>query len=149
VSVTLEHVERFAAPADAVWPFFRWDNLAAMRAGGFFVAVDYDEPRPIAGATRVVTLGDGARLVERLESEDAARRRLAYAMLDTGGVPIADYRGEVRVDADGPDACVVTFASTCEPVGITADDWRALWTGMQVANAAFIRSRVDRPGRAG
>src|SRR5688572_8916284 len=103
MSVTLEHVERFAAPADEVWSFFRWDNLAAMLAGGFFVAVDYDEPRPIAGATRVVTLGDGARLVERLAFEDAARRRLEYVMVDPGGVPIADYRGEVRVDADGPD----------------------------------------------
>lgn len=141
-SVTLEHVERFAAPADAVWPFFRWDNLGAMRAGGFFVAVDYDEHRPIPGATRVVTLGDGARLVERLEHEDSAARRLAYAMLDTGGVPIADYRGAVRVDADGSGACVVTFACTGVPTGITAEAWRAMWTGMQVANASFIRTQV-------
>ncbi len=141
-SVTLEHVERFAAPAEVVWPFFRWDNLAAMRAGGFFAAVDYDEPRPLPGATRTVTLADGVRLVERLEQEDAAGRRLAYAMVDTGGVPIADYHGAVRVDPDGPGACVVTFACTCVPLGLGTEAWRALWTGMQVTNAAFIRSRV-------
>ena len=35
MSTALEHVEVIAADAAAVWPFFRWDNLEAMRAGGF------------------------------------------------------------------------------------------------------------------
>jgi hypothetical protein len=147
MSVTLEHVERIDASAYAVWPFFRWDNLEVMLAGGFFVAVEYRERRPLAGAIRVVTLADGARLVERLDSEDAVGRRLAYSLLDTGGASIADYRGEVVVTASGPNVCFVKFSSICSPVGLTAEEWRNTWTGMQTANAEFIRARtadVDR-----
>lgn len=140
--VTLEHVERIDAPADLVWPFFRWDNLEAMRAGGFFVAVEYRERRATPGAVRVVTLSDGARLVERLEYEDAANRHLAYAMLETAGVPIADYRGSVTVSPSDDAACLVRFRCECTPVGIDAEAWRTTWTGMQVANAAFIRARA-------
>ena len=142
--VTLEHVERIDADADRVWPFFRWDNLAAMRAGGFFVDVHYAEQRAMPGAVRTVTLANGARLVERLESQDAVGRRLVYAMPDTGGVPIADYRGEVVVSAAGPEVCFVRFACVCSPVGITEAEWREMWTAMQVANAAFIRTTVAR-----
>ncbi len=142
MSVALEHVERIDADADTVWPFFRWDNLEAMRPGGFFVGVDYEEQRPIPGATRTVTLANGARLVERLGSQDSVGRRLAYAMLDTGGVPIADYRGEVVVSASGAGVCFVKFSCVCTPVGLTEAEWRATWTAMQVANAAFIRGVV-------
>ena len=87
-------------------------------------------------------LANGARLVERLESQDALGRRLAYAMLDTGGVPIADYRGKVVVSASGPGVCFVRFSCVCSPVGLTEAEWRTTWTAMQVANVAFIRSRT-------
>ena len=43
VTVRLEHDERIDADADRVWQFFRWDNLAAMRSGGFFVEVGYED----------------------------------------------------------------------------------------------------------
>jgi len=142
MTVRLEHVESIAAAAERVWPFFRWDNLAAMRGGGFFVDVEYQEQRPVPGAIRVVTLGTGARLVERLDEEEAAAHRLVYTMLETGGVPIVNYRGEVVVEATEPDRSRVTFASECMPVGITDAAWRELWIGMQVANAAFIRGEV-------
>lgn len=143
MSVTLEHVERIDAAADRVWPFFRWDNLEVMAPGGFFVGVEYRERRPVAGALRVVTLASGARLVERLDAEDPVGRRLAYSMLDTGGVPIVDYRGAVVVGAHGPAVSLVTFACTCVPVGMSGEEWRATWIAMQVANAAFVRRAVD------
>lgn len=142
MSVRLEHVESIAAAAERVWPFFRWDNLGAMRAGGFFADVEYQEQRPVPGAIRVVTLGTGGRLVERLDEEDAAAHRLVYTMLETGGVPIVNYRGEVVVAATEPEGCRVAFACECMPVGITDAAWRELWVGMQVANAAFIRGEV-------
>jgi hypothetical protein len=142
MSIACDHVERIDADADRVWSFFRWDNLEAMRPGGFFVAVEYRERRPVPGAVRVVTLAGGARLVERLEAEDGVGRRLAYTLLDAGEAPVADYRGEVVVSARGPDAALVTFACTCTPVGISADEWCATWTAMQIANAAFIRAQV-------
>lgn len=141
--IRLEHVELIAADAARVWPFFRWDNLAAMRSGGFFVDVAYQERRPVPGAIRVVTLGTGARLVERLDEEDAAVHRLAYTMLETGGVPIVNYSGAVVVASTGTGGCRVTFACECMPVGITDAEWRELWVGMEVANAAFIRAEVS------
>jgi hypothetical protein len=146
--VTFEHVERIDAAVERVWPYFRWDNLDAMRAGGFFVKVAYGERRPVPGAIRVVTLSNGARLVERLESEDEDARRFAYALDDAGGAPVADYRGSVTVSPIG-DACTVRFACECTPVGVSAEAWRATWTAMQVANAAFIRARVTEARRPG
>jgi hypothetical protein len=140
--VTVEHVERIAADADAVWPFFRWDNLEAMQPGGFFLGVRYRERRAMPGAIRIVTLASGARLIERLDAQDSIGRRLHYSILDTGGVPVADYRGEVVVSACGPGMCFVRFACACTPVGISEVEWRDMWTPMQVANAAFIRERV-------
>jgi len=142
MSIALEHFERIEAPADLVWPFFRWDNLEAMRTGGFFVAVEYRERRALPGAVRVVTLADGARLVERLDFEDAANRHLAYAMVDTAGVPIVDYHGTVTVSPSDEGSCLVRFRCECTPVGVSAEEWRSAWTGMQVANAAFIRARA-------
>jgi hypothetical protein len=144
MSIVLEHVERIEADPDRVWPYFRWNNLGAMQPGGFFVAVEYHERRPIPGAVRVVTLASGARIVERLEAEDGIGRRLAYAILDTGGVPVAGYRGEVVVTGCGPDACLVRFSCTATPFRLSDDEWRAMWTDMQVANAGFIRDAATR-----
>jgi hypothetical protein len=149
MSVVLEHVERIAAPADLVWPFFRWDNLEAMRAGGFFITVEYRERRATPGAVRVVTLSDGARLVERLEYQDAANRHLAYAMVETPGVPVTDYRGSVTVSPSDDGSCLVRFRCECTPVGLSAESWRDAWTAMQVANAAFIRAAATTARRPG
>jgi hypothetical protein len=63
-------------------------------------------------------------------------------MLDTGGVPVADYRGEVVVSACGAAGCFVKFSCECSPVGLTDAEWRDMWMGMQVASGSFIRGRV-------
>lgn len=141
--VEAEYEARIEAPAAAVWEFIRWDNMEAMAEGGFFASVDYAERRPQPGAIRRITLGDGGRLVEELERCDMRNFLLAYRMLETGPVPIKDYRGEVHVVPDGEDACTIRFRSTCAPQGMDAAAWRAQYAAMQEGNVAFIRSKVE------
>lgn len=141
--VEAEYVERIEAPASKVWPYFQWENLALMLPGGFFAGIDYEEKRPVAGAKRRLTLGDGSVLIERLEAQDDDGRQIVYRMLDTGGVPVADYLGEVRVSGVGPEACFVRFASTCTPVGMSAQEWQDLYANMQRGNLAYIRAQVE------
>lgn len=132
-----------AAPAAAVWDIFRWENLEAASASGLFAGVDYDERRPIVGATRVVRLAEGGDVRERLLSVDAAGFGLDYEVLNLADFPLAFYRGRVAVSplADGRSHLV--FACEFEPKGITADEWRSLYAGMQQHFIAYVRARLE------
>lgn len=146
----LEHAvvtARIAAPAERVWPFLRWESLELMLPGGFFQHVAYDERRPIAGATRTITLGDGRKIRERLETIVAADLAYSYRIIDTADFPLAEYVGDVRVTPAGREACSLRFACAFTPLGISADAWRAIYTDMQNANIDFIRAQVERPER--
>ncbi|MBI1210323.1 MAG: hypothetical protein GC190_02575 [Alphaproteobacteria bacterium] len=134
---------RLAAPAERVWPFLRWESLETMLPGGFFKRVDYDERRPVAGATRTITLGDGRTIRERLETISAADLAYSYRLIDTADFPLAEYVGHVRVTPAGAKACSIRFACEFTPLGITAAQWREIYGGMQEANISFIRAQVE------
>jgi hypothetical protein len=140
----LEHVERIAAPADRVWDCVRWEALEELDTG-LFERVAYAQREPIVGARRRIALRDGGTIEERLEAVDEEGRWFAYRMLDTGPVPIADYSGEVRVSACGPDAAFVRFSCRCTPVGLTPTEWSALYRDMQIEFCAAIRDALAAP----
>jgi len=52
--VHASHEATLPHPAAAVWRYFHWPNLALMQPGGFFARIDYDEQRPVPGATRTL-----------------------------------------------------------------------------------------------
>lgn len=139
--IALEHVDRIEAGAERVWDCVRWENLERL-GKGLFKKVIYEERRPIVGARRRIELTEGGVIEERLEGIDADGRWLAYRMLDTGPVPIADYSGEVRVSACGPGAAYIRFSSRCTPVEIPEADWVALYRRMQGTNVAAIRTAL-------
>ena len=143
--IELEHVERIAAPAAAVWDLVRWENLERL-GSGLFKSVHYQERRPVVGARRRIELAEGGVIEERLEGVDEEGRWLAYRMLDTGPVPIADYSGEVRVSAAGPETTFIRFSCRCTPVGLSEADWRVLYGQMQSANVAAIRAALVTQG---
>jgi hypothetical protein len=134
---------RVAAPAERVWPFLRWESIETMLPGGFFKRADYDERRPIVGATRTITLGDGRMIRERLETISILDLAYSYRIIDTDDFPLAEYVGHVRVTPAGLHACSLRLACEFTPLGITADAWREIYAGMQNANIAFIRAQVE------
>lgn len=138
----VEHVELVEASAREVWRFIDWPNLDLMRPGGFFLQIDYQERQPVIGATRRVLLSNGSSINERLEAYDSQAHHLAYRILDSGDMPVADYVGEVRISGCGESACYMKFSSRCSPVGLSDGEWSQTYKAMQAASVDFIKSQL-------
>lgn len=132
-----------AAPAAAVWDIFRWDNLDAAVASGLFADIVYEERRPIPGATRIIHLTTGGTVRERLEAYDGDGLGYRYTVLNLDEFPLAEYLGGVSVTPLGEDRSRLVFACEFVPRGITADEWRSLYTAMQQEFMAFARDRLE------
>jgi len=86
-----------------------------------------------AGDLRLLTLGDGAMIVERLLSYDDGRMTLQYAILDSP-LPVSNYTSalEVRVGSGGKGS-IVTWSSSFDAKGASADDARGVIVGIYQA----------------
>lgn len=140
------YAERIAAPAEKVWPFLSWSSLEMMVPGGLMTRVEYDERREVVGATRRVWFPDGQSVRERLEAlpEHPEDYAYDYRIIDTGDFPIAEYRGSVRLTPAGEGACNLRFSAEFTPLGVIAEEWRAVYVDMQKQQIAFIRDQVEK-----
>lgn len=88
------------------------------------------------GTTKIrhLTLGDGSKIVERLDSHDDDSRRYTYTILDAGPVPVRNYQSTLEVSGDGP-VSVVTWSSEFEAHEAPEADARAAISG--VYNGGF------------
>lgn len=117
------HTVRIPATADAVWAVVG-DLASLVPGGGMVERIDVDGEG--AGAIRTFHLPGGARVVERIESHDPARRLYSYRILDSGPLPFADYVGTAEVKADGPGACLLSWSADVAPAGVDAATLRAM-----------------------
>jgi len=62
------------------------------------------------GATRTLVTRDGRRWVERLTERDAAQRFYRYEVASSE-LPIADFRGELRIREGRPHRCTVIWTA--------------------------------------
>ncbi len=83
---------------------------------------------------RYLTLGDGSKIVERLDERDDKARRYSYTILDAGPLPVRNYQSTLAVSGDGP-VSTVTWSSEFEPHGISEADAQAAISG--VYNGGF------------
>lgn len=105
MGATVNITKRIDAPADKVWTAIagiggldRWfPIISACRIEGEGV-----------GATRIMTLADGAEMRDRIVEIDADARRLRYER-PAHPFPVTDYRGVVEVDDDGEDSAVLCW----------------------------------------
>lgn len=132
-----------AAPAERVWDIFRWENLDGAAAAGLFAGVDYEERRAVPGAIRTVHLAGGGSVRERLEEVEEGVLGYRYRVVNLENFPLADYLGSVSVEPIGEAASRIIFACEFVPAGISADEWRALYTLMQQDFIAFVRQRLE------
>lgn len=102
------------APADDVW-----QTVSDFKGLGRFLAAvaESSVDGSGVGARRTLTLQDGARLVEKLESLDEGARSLEYSIV-SGPLPVENYLSRVQVKELGPGQCEVCWSSTFEPKGI-------------------------------
>ena len=118
---------RFAASADKVWGTLTGPDMVKLLLETYAEKVEVDVGAPASGATFVTTLRSGGVVRERMESLDNEERCMKYRVLDAGPLPYANYRGEARVQPNGPDACVVSFQCSFIPVAMTEADARQYW----------------------
>jgi hypothetical protein len=131
-----------AAPEE-VWDFFRWDNLEPMCEAGLFRSVAYHDRRAVPGATRTVILPDGRSVTERLERLREAGLGYSYTVLNLEDFPLAEYVGTVSVRPVADRVSELSFECEFVPWGISADQWREAYSGMQHAFVQFVRTKLD------
>lgn len=107
-----------AAPADQVWERLRdFNGLAAWHPAVADSMIEDGRPADQVGCVRVLTLKDGAEIVECLLALSDEERSCSYAIL-SGPFPVTGYRSTLRVRpvTDSGHAFVEWFSSfDCEP----------------------------------
>lgn len=83
---------------------------------------------------RHLTLGDGSKIVERLDSHDDEARTYVYSILDAGPLPVRNYQSTLEVSGDG-SVSTVTWSSEFEPNEASEADAQAAISG--VYNGGF------------
>ena len=88
------------------------------------------------GTTKIrhLTLGDGSKIVERLDSCDDEARSYIYTILDAGPLPVRNYQSTLEVSGDG-SVSTVTWSSEFEPNEASEADAQAAISG--VYNGGF------------
>ncbi|NNG02745.1 MAG: SRPBCC family protein, partial [Inquilinus sp.] len=92
-------------------------------------------------ATRIGVLGDGGRVVERIESTDDQARRLTYR-IDDSPLPLASYRSSMTVSPAGTGSRV-DWHTEFEPAGITADELHDILKGLYDDGLAALKQQLD------
>jgi len=104
-SVTIE------APIATVWAKVKDFNAL----NGWLPAVAKDEivegNNNEVGAVRLLTLGDGGTIKEKLLAYDEAAHSFQYSILE-GVLPVSDYVSTLALTADGETKTTVTWSST-------------------------------------
>ena len=86
---------------------------------------------------RHLTLGDGSKIVERLDSHDDDARRYVYTILDAGPLPIRNYQSTLEVSGNDSGS-TVTWSSEFEAQGASETDAQAAISGVYTAGLAAL-----------
>jgi len=130
MTMVKETVSLNASAAD-IWSFI-----------GDFDSLDSWHPAVAASETvqdgtatiRHLTLGDGSKIVERLDSQDDDARSYVYTILDAGSLPVRNYQSTLEVSGHG-SVSTVTWSSEFEPHDALEADAQAAISG--VYNGGF------------
>lgn len=126
-------------PAERVWQYVNWTGVERLAAGDFFGEVTFEGPENAPGAVRTTRLKDGSFLRERLEEISESDFFYAYSLVDTGPLPLTNYRGFVRVTpAGGNESCGLAFGHSATVMGVAEDEWRRQWQEIEQGVVDFI-----------
>lgn len=91
------------------------------------------------GASRIrhLTLGDGSKIVERLDSHDEAARSYTYTIMDAGPLPVRNYQSTIKVTQDDTNTRV-TWSSEFEAHEVPEADAQAAISGVYTSGFAAL-----------
>jgi hypothetical protein len=93
---------------------------------------------------RHLILGDGSKIVERLDESDDKARSYTYTILDAGPLPVRNYQSTLEVSGD-TSVSIVTWSSEFEPHATPEADAQAAISGVYKAGFAAL---IDKFGAA-
>lgn len=122
-----------ARPSD-VWSIIGdFDGLASWHPA----VASSDADKEGASRLRHLTLGDGSKITERLDTHDDDARTYTYSILDAGPLPVKDYQSTIETSASGSGA-IVKWSSEFEPNGVPDADARAAISGVYTGGFAAL-----------
>lgn len=130
--------EQVAASADAVWELLG-DFGGLQKLVPTITSLELEGDG--VGAVRIVRMGDGPPICERLESFDAQARTLQYSITEAGPLPLANYLATIVVSEEG-DGCRVDWSGTFDAAGASADDASALVQGIYTGGISAVRGAL-------
>ena len=133
MTIVKETVALDAAPSDVWSTMGDFDDLASWHPAVVSCVVDSDG----ASRLRQLTLGDGSKISERLDSQDDDARTYTYSILDAGSLPVRDYQSTIAVAADGSGA-TVTWSCEFEPHGASETDAQAAISGVYTSGFSTL-----------
>jgi len=86
---------------------------------------------------RHLTLVDGSKIVERLDSHDDEAKTYVYSILVAGPLPVQNYRAAIEVSGDGQSS-QVTWSSEFESHGVPEADAQAAISGVYTGGFAAL-----------
>ena len=90
-----------------------------------------------AAKIRHLTLGDGSKIVERLDTHDDDGRSYVYTILDAGPLPVRNYQSTLEVSGND-SASTVIWSSEFEAHGASEADAQAAISGVYSAGFAAL-----------
>lgn len=135
--VKVQIVERVNAPATEVWRLFVSDRAEELVVSLFAKAMTMKETDE--GLVRTTILQDGAVVKERLDFLDERNFVCRYTVIERGPLPYKSYRGGIRLEPVGTDACVVNLHSEFEPLGMSDEDAAAFYRKFNLDGVNKIR----------
>lgn len=139
---TYEIAQRIAAPRMQVWEIIGWAGAKSLADGTLLERIEIDPPRPVLGSVRSLFMPGQPIIKERLIAYSEEDCAYEYEVIDAGGLPATDYFGRVCVTASGPDACYVSWRCNCTPVGMSEEEWGALYVSIEQSIAQTIRIKL-------
>ena len=115
---------RLTVPADKCWEKIgKWGTIHEWHPA---VATTELEGEGV-GSIRILTLGDGAVLKERLESQ--TDNSYEYSFVEHP-LPVDDYHGKISVEDNGDGTTTLSWGSNFVANGVSDDEARQLISGI-------------------
>lgn len=92
------------------------------------------------GTTRVLTLGDGATITEKLVAYDAAKHSYTYEILESP-LPVKNYRSTVQLKPGAGGKTMMKWNSTFEAKGAPDDKAKEVITGIYDAGLGSVAGK--------
>jgi len=125
MTAVAETVSLSASPDD-VWSYIGdFGNVADWHPA----VVSCDMSEDGADRIRTLTLGDGSRIIERLDAPAGGERSYTYSIVDAGPLPVQDYQSTIDVTGGG-DVTTITWSSEFKAAGAPEADAQAAISGV-------------------